>query len=320
MTVEKIFYRGSLHDDNDEIEENNPALLSMVLANDTKIENGGDLLEEHKRVQEVPFDSERKLMSTVNKYGDKFFVAVKGAPDELLKRVTSVKINDEITPITAQQRQDILQTNQDMAKKALRVLGLAYKVIDKTYDDPSTDNVEQDLIFAGLAGMIDPERPEAKAAVAEAHSAGIRTVMITGDHQVTAQAIAERLGILEPGHDERVLTGAQLDQLSDYYFKKHVADYNVYARVSPEHKVRIVKAWQANDKIVAMTGDGVNDAPSLKQADIGIGMGITDTEVSKGAADMVLADDNFATIVEAVKQGRKVFINIQKAIIIFNEL
>lgn len=224
-TVEKIFYRGSLHDDNDEIEENNPALLSMVLANDTKIENGRDLLgdptetaliqyafdqninvhdllEEHKRVQEVPFDSERKLMSTVNKYGDKFFVAVKGAPDELLKRVTSVKINDEITPITAQQRQDILQTNQDMAKKALRVLGLAYKVIDKTYDDPSTDNVEQDLIFAGLAGMIDPERPEAKAAVAEAHSAGIRTVMITGDHQVTAQAIAERLGILDPGHDD----------------------------------------------------------------------------------------------------------------------
>lgn len=338
MTVEKIFYRGSLHDDNDEIEEDNPALLSMVLANDTKIENGGDLLgdptetaliqyafdqninvhdllEEHKRVQEVPFDSERKLMSTVNKYGDKFFVAVKGAPDELLKRVTSVKINGEISPITAEQKQDILQTNQDMAKKALRVLGLAYKIVDQTYDDPSTDNVEQDLIFAGLVGMIDPERPEAKAAVAEAHSAGIRTVMITGDHQVTAQAIAERLGILEPGHDERVLTGAQLDQLSDDYFTKHVGDYNVYARVSPEHKVRIVKAWQANDKIVAMTGDGVNDAPSLKQADIGIGMGITGTEVSKGAADMVLADDNFATIVEAVKQGRKVFSNIQKAIL-----
>lgn len=194
-------------------------------------------------------------------------------------------------------------------------MGLAYKVIDKTYDDPSTDNVEQDLIFAGLVGMIDPERPEAKAAVAEAHSAGVRTVMITGDHQATAQSIAERLGILEPGHDERVLTGAQLDQLSDDYFKKHVADYNVYARISPEHKVRIVKAWQANDKIVAMTGDGVNDAPSLKQADIGIGMGITGTEVSKGAADMVLADDNFATIVEAVKQGRKVFSNIQKAIL-----
>uniref|UniRef100_UPI002FDB7CD8 cation-translocating P-type ATPase n=1 Tax=Lactobacillus acetotolerans TaxID=1600 RepID=UPI002FDB7CD8 len=204
---------------------------------------------------------------------------------------------------------------QNMAKKALRVLGLAYKIVDKTYNDPKTDNVEQDLIFAGLVGMIDPERPEAKEAIKEAHSAGIRTVMITGDFQVTAQAIAERLGILKPGQDKRVITGAQLDELSDDYFKKHVSDYSVYARVSPEHKVRIVKAWQANDKIVAMTGDGVNDAPSLKQADIGIGMGITGTEVSKGASDMVLADDNFATIVEAVKQGRKVFSNIQKSIL-----
>lgn len=338
MTVEKIYYRGEIHSADDEIYEDNPALLAMVLANDTKIENGGDLLgdptetsliqyafdqnidvdqmlEKYKRIQEVPFDSERKLMSTVNKDGDQYFVAVKGAPDELLKRVTSVAINGEVTPISEQQRKDILQTNQDMAKEALRVLGLAYKQIDKPYDDPSTNNVEQDLIFAGLVGMIDPERPEAKAAVAEAHSAGIRTIMITGDHQVTAQAIAERLGILEPGQDKRVLTGAQLDELSDDYFVKHVGDYSVYARVSPEHKVRIVKAWQANGKIVAMTGDGVNDAPSLKQADIGIGMGITGTEVSKGASDMILADDNFATIVKAVKQGRKVFSNIQKAIL-----
>ena len=338
MTVEKVFYQGKLHSDDEEISETNPALLSMILANDTQIENGGNLLgdptetsliqyafdqkidvdallNKYKRVQEVPFDSERKLMSTVNIDGDKYFVAVKGAPDELMKRVTSININGEITPITEAQRSEILTANQDMAKKALRVLGLAYKNVDKPYDYPSTDNVEQDLIFAGLVGMIDPERPEAKAAVEEAHRAGIRTVMITGDHQVTAQAIAERLGILKPGHDERVLTGAQLDELSDDYFTKHVADYNVYARVSPEHKVRIVKAWQANGKIVAMTGDGVNDAPSLKQADIGIGMGITGTEVSKGASDMILADDNFATIVEAVKQGRKVFSNIQKAIL-----
>ena len=204
-----------------------------------------------------------------------------------------------------------------MAEQALRVLGLAYKFVDKAYDDPTTNNVEQDLIFAGLVGMIDPERPEAKAAVAEAKSAGIRTVMITGDHQITAAAIASRLGILEGNSDKNkaVITGAELDKLSDDYFNKHVQDYSVYARVSPENKVRIVKAWQANNKIVAMTGDGVNDAPSLKQADIGIGMGITGTEVSKGAADMVLADDNFATIVEAIKQGRKVFANIQKAIL-----
>ena len=338
MTVEKVYYQNQIHDDSDEIEISNPALLSMVLANDTKIENGGnllgdptetsliqyafdqhidvpELLEKYKRVQEVPFDSDRKLMSTVNKDGDKYYVAVKGAPDELMKRVKYVSENGQIKPITEDEKKKILTTNQEMAKKALRVLGLAYKTVDKLYEDPSTDNVEQDLIFAGLVGMIDPERPEAKAAVAEAHSAGIRTVMITGDHQVTAQAIAERLGILKPGQDKRVLTGAELDQLSNEYFIKHVSDYSVYARVSPEHKVRIVKAWQQNGKIVAMTGDGVNDAPSLKQADIGIGMGITGTEVSKGASDMILADDNFATIVEAVKQGRKVFSNIQKAIL-----
>ena len=338
MTVEKVFHDGAVHDDSDKISETNPALLSMVLANDTQIENGGNLLgdptetaliqfafdqsidvetllKKYKRVQEVPFDSERKLMSTVNVDGDKYYVAVKGAPDMLLKRITKIDINGKIEPITDEDKKNILETNKNMAKKALRVLGLAYKTVDELYNDPSTDNVEQDLIFAGLVGMIDPERGEAKDAVAEAKSAGIRTVMITGDHQTTAQAIAERLGIIGKGQDERVLTGAELDKLSDDYSTKHVGDYSVYARVSPEHKVRIVKAWQANNKIVAMTGDGVNDAPSLKQADIGIGMGITGTEVSKGASDMVLADDNFATIVEAVKQGRKVFSNIQKAIL-----
>lgn len=338
MTVEKVFYDKKLHDNSESISENNPALLAMTLANDTKIENGGDLLgdptetaliqfafdqnidvtdllEKYKRIQEVPFDSERKLMSTVNKDGEQYFVAVKGAPDMLLQRVTRIENGGQVEPITDKQKQNILAQNKQMAQQALRVLGLAYKKVDQLYTDPTTDNVEQDLIFAGLVGMIDPERGEAKAAVAEAKSAGIRTVMITGDHQTTAQAIAERLGIIEKGQDSRVLTGAELDKLDDEYFKQHVGDYSVYARVSPEHKVRIVKAWQANDKIVAMTGDGVNDAPSLKQADIGIGMGITGTEVSKGASDMVLADDNFATIVEAVKQGRKVFSNIQKAIL-----
>lgn len=340
MTVEKVFYNDSLHNNSEEISATNPALLSMVLANDTQIQDGGallgdptetaliqyafdqkikveKLLAEHKRVQEVPFDSIRKLMSTVNKFGDKYYVAVKGAPDELLKRVTQIEVDGQVTPISEEQKQNILNTNKDLAEGALRVLGLAYKYVEQTYADPTSENIESDLIFAGLVGMIDPERPEAKAAVAEAKKAGIRTVMITGDHQITAAAIASRLGILEesPDQNNAVLTGAELDKLSDDYFVKHVKDYSVYARVSPENKVRIVKAWQANDKIVAMTGDGVNDAPSLKQADIGIGMGITGTEVSKGASDMVLADDNFATIVEAVKQGRKVFSNIQKAIL-----
>lgn len=317
MTVEKVYYDGELHNDEEAVKVDNPAetaLIQYAFDQNIKVE---DLLKKDSRVQEVPFDSERKLMSTVNHYGDKFFVAVKGAPDELLKRVTKIEKNGQVTPISDSEKETILASNKNMAEQALRVLGLAYKVVDKAYDDPTTNNVEQNLIFAGLVGMIDPERPEAKAAVAEAKSAGIRTVMITGDHQITAAAIASRLGILETGSDKdkSVITGAELDKLSDDYFNKHVQDYSVYARVSPENKVRIVKAWQANNKIVAMTGDGVNDAPSLKQADIGIGMGITGTEVSKGAADMVLADDNFATIVEAIKQGRKVFANIQKAIL-----
>ncbi|MCX8722414.1 calcium-translocating P-type ATPase, PMCA-type [Lactobacillus sp. B4005] len=338
MTVEQVYYDNQDHKAAQPIAANTPALMAMVLANDSKLDDNdrllGDptetaliqyaldqkipvhqMLTDYQRLQEVPFDSERKLMSTVNRDGARYFVAVKGAPDQLLKRVTKIERNGQITAISAQQKEAILEANQKMAKNALRVLGLAYKNIDQLYDKPTTDNVEQDLVFAGLVGMIDPERPEAKKAIVEAHEAGIRTVMITGDFQVTAQAIAERLGILKPGQDERVVTGAQLDEISDDYLQEHVPDYSVYARVSPEHKVRIVKAWQARGKIVAMTGDGVNDAPSLKQADIGIGMGITGTEVSKGASDMILADDNFATIVEAVKQGRKVFSNIQKAIL-----
>ncbi|MBI0033396.1 calcium-translocating P-type ATPase, PMCA-type [Lactobacillus sp. M0396] len=338
MTVEQVYYDNQVHNSFNRISTDNHALMAMVLANDSKLDDNNQLLGDptetalvqyaldqkidvhnllanHKRLQEVPFDSGRKLMSTVNEDNGQYFVAVKGAPDQLLKRVTRIELDGKVSEITEKQKDEIMLSNQNMAKNALRVLGLAYKPVEQLYDDPTTDNVEQDLIFAGLVGMIDPERPEAKEAIKEAHSAGIRTVMITGDFQVTAQAIAERLGILKPGQDERVVTGAQLDEFSDEYLEKHVADFDVYARVSPEHKVRIVKAWQAQGKIVAMTGDGVNDAPSLKQADIGIGMGITGTEVSKGASDMVLADDNFATIVEAVKQGRKVFSNIQKAIL-----
>ena len=338
MTVEQVYYDNKIHQSSNSINHDNHALMAMVLANDSKLDDNNQLLGDptetaliqyaldqkidvhnllanHKRMQEVPFDSGRKLMSTINEDSGQYFVAVKGAPDQLLKRVTRIELDGKVSEITEKQKDEIMLSNQNMAKNALRVLGLAYKTVEQLYDDPTTDNVEQDLIFAGLVGMIDPERPEAKEAIKEAHSAGIRTVMITGDFQVTAQAIAERLGILKPGQDERVVTGAQLDEFSDEYLEKHVADFDVYARVSPEHKVRIVKAWQAQGKIVAMTGDGVNDAPSLKQADIGIGMGITGTEVSKGASDMVLADDNFATIVEAVKQGRKVFSNIQKAIL-----
>lgn len=338
MTVEQVFYNNQQHPATQALAADNHALVTMILANDSKLDSTnkllGDptetaliqfalnqkidvqqLLQVHKRLQEVPFDSSRKLMSTINLDQQQYFVAVKGAPDQLLKRVTRIEQNGKIKPITEEQKAAIVAANQEMAQKALRVLGLAYKTVDQLYDEPTTDNVEQNLIFAGLVGMIDPERPEAKAAIAEAHGAGIKTVMITGDYQVTAQAIAERLGILAPNQDERVVTGSQLDNFSDNYLAEHVPNFSVYARVSPEHKVRIVKAWQSRGKIVAMTGDGVNDAPSLKQADIGIGMGITGTEVSKGASDMILADDNFATIVEAVKQGRKVFSNIQKAIL-----
>lgn len=338
MTVEKVFYNDTYHCDKLE-DKDNLAIKIMTLANDTKITDNNSLLGDptetaliqyaldskwnvvdylanNKRVQEVSFDSDRKLMSTVHQQADgKYFVAVKGAPDELLKRAVSLWHDDKIVDFDASAKAKILAANNDMAKNALRVLGLAYKVVDNKFTEVNSATVEQNLIFVGLVGMIDPERPEAKAAVAKAKSAGIRTIMITGDHQVTAAAIAKRLGIIGEDDTNCVITGAELDKISDTDFVKCVANYKVYARVSPEHKVRIVKAWQKNGKIVAMTGDGVNDAPSLKQADIGIGMGITGTEVSKGASDMVLADDNFATIVEAVRQGRKIFSNIQKAIL-----
>lgn len=338
MTVEKVFYNDTYHCDKLE-DKDNLAIKIMTLANDTKITDNNSLLGDptetaliqyaldskwnvvdylanNKRVQEVPFDSDRKLMSTVHQQADgKYFVAVKGAPDELLKRAVSLWHDDKIVDLDASEKAKILAANNDMAKNALRVLGLAYKVVDNKFTEVNSATVEQNLIFVGLVGMIDPERPEAKAAVAKAKSAGIRTIMITGDHQVTAAAIAKRLGIIGEDDTNCVITGAELDKISDTDFVKCVANYKVYARVSPEHKVRIVKAWQKNGKIVAMTGGGVNDAPSLKQADIGIGMGITGTEVSKGASDMVLADDNFATIVEAVRQGRKIFSNIQKAIL-----
>jgi Ca2+-transporting ATPase len=267
------------------------------------------------RVADLPFDSDRKLMSTIHKLADgRFLVAVKGAPDVLLGRTKEVLLNGKVLPMTATEQEKVLSNNKDMAKQALRVLGMAYKYIDSVPEKLVSEELENDLIFAGLVGMIDPERAEAAGAVKVAKEAGIRPIMITGDHRDTAEAIAGRLGIIKPGDDAAVLTGAELNQMSDADLAQNISKYSVYARVSPEHKVRIVKAWQQEGKVVAMTGDGVNDAPSLKQADIGVGMGITGTEVSKGASDMVLADDNFATIVVAVEEGRKVFSNIQKAI------
>ena len=338
MTVEKVYTNGQLQNASTELGADNTTLRIMNFANDTKVDPDGkligdptetalvqfgldhnfdvrDVLKSEPRVAELPFDSDRKLMSTIHKEADgTYFVAVKGAPDQLLKRVTRIEINGEIRPITDEDKQAILATNKDLAKQALRVLMMAYKI---TNDIPTLESavVESDLIFSGLVGMIDPERPEAAEAVRVAKEAGIRPIMITGDHQDTAEAIAKRLGIIDPNDTEdHVFTGAELNELSDEEFQKVFKQYSVYARVSPEHKVRIVKAWQNDGKVVAMTGDGVNDAPSLKTADIGIGMGITGTEVSKGASDMVLADDNFATIIVAVEEGRKVFSNIQKSI------
>ena len=338
MTVEKMVYDNEIHDASEEISKDNIALRVMNLANDTKISQDNSLLGDPTetamvqygldknydvreelvnipRIAEVPFDSTRKLMTTIHQLEDgKYLVATKGAPDMLLDRVTKIEKHGEVSAFTEDDRTTLMKLNKEMATQALRVLAMAYKVIDTLPETIDTDSIEHDLIFAGLVGMIDPERKEAAAAIKVAQSAGIRTIMITGDHRDTAQAIAKRLGILRPDQEDGVLTGGELNDISDEELERTVETYSVYARVSPEHKVRIVKAWQKNGKVVSMTGDGVNDAPSLKQADIGVGMGITGTEVSKGASDMVLADDNFETIVVAVEEGRKVFANIQKAV------
>lgn len=338
MTVEKLYVNDKQHAASEDIPLDTMALKVMNFANDTKFGEEGNLIGDptetalvqfgmdqgfhvkdqvsaEPRVADLPFDSDRKLMSTIHEQEDgRYLVAVKGAPDVLLGRASKVLLNGQEVPMTEEEKQKILFNNTDMAKQALRVLGMAYKYVDAVPENLESEIVENDLVFAGLVGMIDPERAEAADAVRVAKEAGIRPIMITGDHRDTAEAIAGRLGIIKPGDDAAVLTGAELNKMSDEEFAQKVTHYSVYARVSPEHKVRIVKAWQHEGKVVAMTGDGVNDAPALKQADIGVGMGITGTEVSKGASDMVLADDNFATIVVAVEEGRKVFSNIQKAI------
>ena len=272
-----------------------------------------DQKNEYVRVGEVPFDSMRKMMSTVHKTADGALVQfTKGAPDEVLKRCTSALIGGAVVPMTDAIRADILAANKTMADKALRVLAAAKKDLDAEPAVYEAEAVENELCFVGLVGMIDPVRPEVKPAIDECRSAGIRAIMITGDHKDTAVAIAMQLGIITDA--SQAITGAELDKISDEDFDSAVENYSVYARVQPEHKTRIVNAWRKKGRVTAMTGDGVNDAPSIKNADIGIGMGITGTDVTKNVADMILADDNFATIVSAAGEGRRIYDNIRKAI------
>ena len=269
--------------------------------------------KEFVRIGEVPFDSGRKMMTTVHKTADGSLVQfTKGAPDELLKRCTKVLVQGETVELTEELRGRILAANKEMADRALRVLAAATKDLAQAPEVYDSTGVEQELCFIGLVGMIDPVRPEVKDAIDECRNAGIRPIMITGDHKDTAVAIAMQLGIITDA--SQAITGAELDKISDEEFVTAVEKYSVYARVQPEHKTRIVNAWRKKNKVTAMTGDGVNDAPSIKNADIGVGMGITGTDVTKNVADMILADDNFATIVSAVGEGRRIYDNIRKAI------
>lgn len=271
------------------------------------------LEEAQPRVAEAPFDSSRKMMSTVHRMDNGFIQYTKGAPDEVLKRCTHYEEKGGILPMSEEKRSEILSANKAMADKALRVLAAAQRLwSDRLPDDIEPEVLEQNLCFIGLTGMIDPVRPEVKAAIVECRNAGVRPVMITGDHKDTAVAIAKELGIIEDA--SQAVTGSALDDLSDDELDEAVEKFGVYARVQPEHKVRIVNAWRRKGAVTAMTGDGVNDAPSIKSADIGVGMGITGTDVTKNVADMVLADDNFATIVNAVGEGRRIYDNIRKAI------
>ena len=339
MTVERIFWNDATREasniSDDEIDEELTKLVyANMLCNDTKISSDGTLTgdptetalvdmgfklnfdpsiyDRMERVEEIPFDSDRKLMTTVNKVGDKYVVYTKGGIDEILKRCTSYEIGGQISEELESYINKIRQENEKMAQNALRVLGCAYKEIDHIPTKEEIKTIENDLIFIGMVGMIDPPREEAKLAVEKCKTAGIKTVMITGDHKITATAIAKKLGILE--NDDEAITGLELEQMTDEELEKNVRHYSVYARVSPEHKVRIVKAWQKNGEVVAMTGDGVNDSPALKKSDIGCAMGIVGTDVAKEAADVILTDDNFATVVSAVEEGRKIYDNILKVI------
>ena len=336
MTVEKIFCNDVTTDVTqvETTEDFNKLVYNCMLCNDSRLlENGelaGDPTEtalvdmafkldftqsiyrENPRVEEVPFDSDRKLMTTVNENDGKFIVYTKGGVDELLRICNSYLFKGEVRYNLEDYAKWIRDNNEHMAKEALRVLAFGYKEMDHMPSKEEMKTIESGLTFIGMVGMIDPPREEAKLAVEKSKSAGIKTVMLTWDHKVTAVAIAKKLGILE--NEDEALTGAELEKISDEQLAKDIRKYSLYARVSPEHKVRIVKAWQANGEVVAMTGDGVNDSPALKNADIGIAMGKSGTDVAKNAADMILMDDNFVTIVEAVKQGRNIYDNIKKAV------
>ena len=340
MTVQKMFVDNHVYDlrrmdDMLKYENANQEIKLLVyngmLCNDTKIAEDGtltgdptetalvdialkmgftkNLYETMPRVDEIPFDSERKLMTTVHEVNGKYIVFTKGGIDELLAICNSYVENENHSLSLEEFKPRINEINETMAKDALRVLGFAYKELDYK---PAKEELEKDLCFVGMYGIIDPPRVEAKAAVEKCKSAGIKTVMITGDHKVTATAIAKELGILE--NESEAITGADLNKMSEEELKANIRNYSVYARVAPEHKVRIVKAWQSQGEIVAMTGDGVNDSPALKQADIGCSMGIVGTDVAKEAADVILTDDNFATVVSSVEEGRRIYDNILKVI------
>ncbi len=340
MTVQKIYINNNLMNmENIKIVEPESDLEKLVynamLCNDTKVGENNELTGDPTetalvdmgmnldididkifridRLNEIPFDSSRKLMTTVHQVNDKYVVYTKGGVDELLQNCNSYIIDGKIKKDLEQFKTNIYENNENMAKNALRVLAFGYKIIDKLPGSKEEiQKLETDLTFIGMVGMIDPPREEAKRAVEKCKTAGIKTIMITGDHKITATAIAKQLGILE--NEEEAITGSELERMSDEELTKNIRNYSVYARVSPEHKVRIVRAWQANGEIVAMTGDGVNDAPALKNADIGCAMGVVGTDVAKEAADVILTDDNFATVVSAVEEGRRIYDNILKAI------
>ena len=340
MTVQKVFYNNKLVNleeiDTSKIDnELEKLVLISMLCNDTKVGEDkkltGDptetalvdmgfkldfepsIYEEMPRTEEIPFDSDRKLMTTVHKItNDKYMVYTKGGVDELLARCSGYIIDGKISNDVEEYHKEINKFNDKMAENALRVLAMAYKEIDHEPTKEEMEEMESDLIYVGMVGMIDPPREEAKLAVEKCREAGIKTVMITGDHKTTAVAIAKDLGILQEG--EEAITGTELEAMSQEELEKRVQNIRVYARVSPEHKVRIVRAWQSHGDIVAMTGDGVNDAPALKTSDIGCAMGMVGTDVAKEAADVILTDDNFATVVSAVEEGRRIYDNILKAI------